>query len=193
MSAHSVYPLILSAHIRRAGVHCASSEGTANSAAISCTLRSAVGESSPGEPEEWISDIPDTIGKPGAAGEARFVGKESRERCLSLGTSRVHQVHGHPTYAEMAAHYGTAVLPTRPRRPRDKVLPTATSANRSRSASLLKYRPEAGFVTLPAPCRAPASLAARLLRLRRARTRCEATIDHKLRTGHVARCVGGEE
>jgi transposase len=24
------------------------------------------------------------------------------------------------TYAEMAAHYGTAVLPTRPRRPRDK-------------------------------------------------------------------------
>ena len=24
------------------------------------------------------------------------------------------------TYAEMAAHYGTAILPTRPRRPRDK-------------------------------------------------------------------------
>jgi transposase len=24
------------------------------------------------------------------------------------------------TYAEMAAHYGTAVLPARPRRPRDK-------------------------------------------------------------------------
>ena len=97
------------------------------------------------------------------------------------------------TYAEMSAHYGTAVLPTRPRRPRDKALPTATSANRSRSASLLKYRPGAGLVTLPAPRRAPAPLAARLLRLRRARTRCEATIDHKLRTGHVARCVGGEE
>lgn len=98
------------------------------------------------------------------------------------------------TYAEMAAHYGTAVLPTRPRRPRDKALPTAISANRSRSASLLKYRPGAGLVTLPAPCRrAPAPLAARLLRLRRARTRCEAAIDHNLRTGHVARCVGGEE
>jgi len=27
---------------------------------------------------------------------------------------------GQPKYAEMAAHYGTAVLPTRPRRPRDK-------------------------------------------------------------------------
>ena len=26
------------------------------------------------------------------------------------------------TYAEMAAHYGTAVLPTRPRRPRDKTI-----------------------------------------------------------------------
>ena len=72
--------------------------------------------------------------------------------------------------------------------------PVLISANRLRSASLLKYRPGAGLVTLPAPCRrAPAPLAARLLRLRRARTRCEATIDHKLRTGHVARCVGGEE
>jgi hypothetical protein len=36
-------------------------------------------------------------------------------------------------------------------------------------------------------------IAARLLRRPRARPRCEATIDHKLRTGHVARCVGGEE
>jgi hypothetical protein len=53
----------------------------------------------------------------------------------------------------------------------------------------------AGLVTLfPAPCRcAPALLAARLLTLRRACTRCEATIDHKLRTGHVPRCVGGEK
>jgi len=37
------------------------------------------------------------------------------------------------TYAEMAAHYGTAVLPTRPRRPRDK-----TSASYCTSFGLLR-------------------------------------------------------
>ena len=43
------------------------------------------------------------------------------------------------TYAEMAAHYGTAVLPTRPRRPRDKAKVEAASSSSS-AGSLARLR-----------------------------------------------------
>ncbi len=49
------------------------------------------------------------------------------------------------TYAEMAAHYGAAVLPTRPRRPRDK-----TSVSYCTSYGLLR-------VDMFEPCRARAA------------------------------------
>jgi transposase len=41
---------------------------------------------------------------------------------LRSGVTRAHRYEPeiNPTYAEMAAHYGAAVVPTRPRRPRDK-------------------------------------------------------------------------
>jgi transposase len=41
---------------------------------------------------------------------------------LRSGVTRAHRYEPdlNPTYAEMAAHYGSAVIPTRPRKPRDK-------------------------------------------------------------------------
>jgi transposase len=41
---------------------------------------------------------------------------------LKAGVTRAHRYEPdiNPTYAEMAAHYGTAVIPARPRKPRDK-------------------------------------------------------------------------
>jgi len=42
--------------------------------------------------------------------------------CLKSGVSRacLYEPDLNPTYADLAEHYGTAVLPARPRRPRDK-------------------------------------------------------------------------
>ena len=70
------------------------------------------------------------------------------------------------TYAEMAAHYGTAVLPTRPRRPRDKAkveaavqrlatrpaVTTARSSINARPSSSPTSRSPAATVVMPASC-----------------------------------------
>ena len=44
------------------------------------------------------------------------------------------------TYAEMAAHYGSAVLPTRPRRPRDKAKVEAAADRRALALGRLRDR-----------------------------------------------------
>ena len=42
--------------------------------------------------------------------------------CLKNGVIKAHRYHPdlNPAYAELATHYGAAIVPARPRRPKDK-------------------------------------------------------------------------
>jgi transposase len=71
----------------------------------------------------WSQTLPDWIGAHGRA--FTFFGGVSRQVVsdnLKSGVTKAcfHEPQVNRTYAEMAAHYGTAVIPARPRKPRDK-------------------------------------------------------------------------
>jgi transposase len=71
----------------------------------------------------WCQALPDWVGAHVRALE--FLGGVPRQLVpdnLRAGVLRAawHEPGINPTYRDMAAHYGTAILPTRVRRPRDK-------------------------------------------------------------------------
>jgi transposase len=71
----------------------------------------------------WTQTLPDWIGAHTRAfaaigGAPRLIVPDNAKAAVIKACLYEPQVNR--TYAEMAAHYGTAVLPTRPRRPRDK-------------------------------------------------------------------------
>ncbi len=71
----------------------------------------------------WSQSVPDWIGAHvGAFGYFGGVARQLVCDNLKAGVTRAcfHEPGVHRTYTEMAAHYGTAVLPARPYKPRDK-------------------------------------------------------------------------
>jgi transposase len=71
----------------------------------------------------WTQRLPDWIGAHTSAfaaigGVPRLIVPDNAK--VAVIKACLYEPQVNRTYAEMAAHYGTAVLPTRPRRPRDK-------------------------------------------------------------------------
>ena len=86
----------------------------------------------------WTQSLPDWIGcHVGAFAYFGGVARQVVSDNLKAGVTRAcfHEPVVNRTYGEMAAHYGTAILPARPYKPRDKSLPLRRRGPRSRSAS----------------------------------------------------------
>jgi len=71
----------------------------------------------------WMQSLPDWIGSHVRA--LAFIGGVPRQIVPDNLRAAVLRANWHepginPTYRDLAAHYGTAILPTRVRRPRDK-------------------------------------------------------------------------